>query len=322
VDLLEDVRRRELEHGPRAADVHALELGVREEQVDVRAGVVDHVHLGGEPRVCVVGEPEARLSEIAPHDGDALGQVVPFDPAAAQARLQPLPSLRVARRAHEAVDVRLALLEDLLQQERAEVARDAGEQHLAVSPAGARRQLADRDARCRRRAVAVRLRLGCLDGRCKPRDGRIGVQQAQRELDSEGLPEAQDGLGGLERAAAEGEEAVLRADLLALQDFGEDGRDLALGVGGRRDVLDLGLDLLLLLGRGRKGGAVDLAHGGEREVLELDEAARDHVVRQLLAEEGTQGGRVELPVPGDDVPHQLLRRLALDAHRRRRDVRV
>ena len=80
---------------------------------------------------------------------------------------------------------------------------------------------------------------------------------------------------------------------------------------------------LAVVGRGlRKRRAVELADRGERQLLQLHEAARDHVVRQLLAEEGAQHGRVELPVRGDDVADQLLRRLALDAHRRRGHVGV
>ena len=70
---------------------------------------------------------------------------------------------------------------------------------------------------------------------------------------------------------------MLGADLVALQDLGEDGSHRALGVGAGRHVRDLHLHVLFLLG-GDQGGAVDLADRGERQLLELHEPARDHVV--------------------------------------------
>ena len=93
------------------------------------------------------------------------------------------------------------------------------------------------------------------------------------------LAQLEDGAGGLERGAADGEEVVVDADVLLVEDLGEDRGDPLLGRGRGCDEGRL-VGVGLLLRRPGQGGAVDLADRRERQLLQLHELAGNHVERQ------------------------------------------
>src|SRR5581483_6875941 len=139
--------------------------------------------------------------------------------------------------------------QQFLQQEGPEEAGGTGEQYLRVPAPGPRRQravrrqgrrdcgghLAARLAACLRQAplqlgdlrgLAVVLRRGGGAGvfhRLRDVGDRGGrVERAQVHLDAHIAAEQENGAGGLDGGAAEGEEVVVAADVVAVEDGGED----------------------------------------------------------------------------------------------------
>jgi hypothetical protein len=111
-------------------------------------------------------------------------------------------------------------------------------------------------------------------------------EAAQGELDAEGLAHPEDGLRREQRVPAEGEEVVVRADLL----HGEHRRpDADQHLFHRGAGSALGRDGVDRVGA-RERAAIDLAVLGERQLLERDEGRRDHVLRELLAKEALELG--------------------------------
>ncbi|MBY8848593.1 hypothetical protein K7G98_08410, partial [Saccharothrix sp. MB29] len=136
--------------------------------------------------------------------------------------------------------------------------------------------------------------------------GNRGVfeQGARRQLHAEGGAQPGGHADAEDRVAAEGEEVVLRADLVHAQHVGPDAGDDALGVGARRDVLPRADRL----GVGQRP-AVHLAVAAQRQLVEHHERRRDHVVGQLAPRQPAQVrhvGRAGARLRGHDVGDQPL----------------
>ncbi len=137
---------------------------------------------------------------------------------------------------------------------------------------------------------------------------RLVLEQVLRAQLQPGGTRAADHLDGNDGVAAQLEEIVVQADPFQAQHGAPDGRERLLALALRRAVAFLQQTEVRL----RQGLAVQLAVRRERHALQLDDLRRDHVIRQLFQQRGTQVG---IDLPGD-VADQLLDlpRIASDHH--------
>ncbi len=127
-------------------------------------------------------------------------------------------------------------------------------------------------------------RPGLLDPGRHAGESRSLEDGAQRQLDREGVAHPGDELGRQQRVPAQLEEAVLAADLLHPQNLPPKQGQIPFD-GSARRRRGRGVAHRLRL---RQRRAVHLAVTVERQVVEEHEGSRDHVLRQLAAQEPAQ----------------------------------
>ena len=135
--------------------------------------------------------------------------------------------------------------------------------------------------------------------------GRL-EQVAHREVHLKGLLDARNDLRGQERVAAELEEAVMDADVRALQHLRPDPGDRFLEPGARRG--DQRAALERRPGGGGEGATVHLAARGHGQRVEEHEIGWDHVRGKARPEKDAEilRGRRDLLISRDQAPDQFL----------------